>query len=371
MHLRIGSRGSKLALWQSNHIAAHLQALGHTTEIVLVRTVGDQMQDPSFAAAHPITPELDGKGIFIKEIEEALLAYTIDLAVHSLKDLPTQVDDRFTIAAVPQRADPRDCLLCPEWLQLHTLPSGARIGTTSPRRIAQLLSHRPDLQFVPIRGNIDTRIRKLARGECDALVLACAGLDRLGTRLLRRVELDPAHPEFNRAPHIECVTHPGEEHLHEHAEGDELPGQTDWIRERFDPEMLCPAPGQGALGIEARAAKSKTGTEVLAALLPLNHTPTRYAVNTERSVLHALGGGCALPVGALCTFNAAGTATLQTAVTAPDGEQGIALTFTAYPNESATAFGTRAAHVLAAAGANALLAGEDRDPVLFNQTSVA
>lgn len=365
MHLRIGSRGSKLALWQSNHIASHLQALGHTTEVVLIKTIGDRMQDPAFASAHPITPELDGKGIFIKEIEEALVAQTIDLAVHSLKDLPTQVDERFTIAAVPRRADARDCLLCPEWLQLHTLPSGARIGTTSPRRIAQLLAHRPDLRFVSIRGNIDTRIRKLRRGECDALVLACAGLDRLGARILRQVELDPAHPEFNRLPHVECITHPAAEHVHADTEEVEMPGQSDWIRERFDAEMLCPAPGQGALGIEARA----NDTEVLEALLPLNDAPTRYAVDAERAVLHELGGGCALPVGALCTFDFSGTATLQTVVTAPDGEQVIALAYTALREESPRAFGGRVAKALTAAGAHALLAGDDREPALLDLPS--
>ncbi|MBE7182418.1 MAG: hydroxymethylbilane synthase, partial [Terriglobus roseus] len=145
MHLRLGSRGSKLALWQSHHVAALLEAHGHTTEIIHIRTTGDRMQDPAYAATRPITPELDGKGIFIKEIEEALLAGTIDLAVHSLKDLPTTLDPRFALPAIPERADPRDALLCPDWLQLHTLPQGSRIGTTSPRRAAQLLAHRPDL----------------------------------------------------------------------------------------------------------------------------------------------------------------------------------------------------------------------------------
>ena len=367
MHLRIGSRGSRLALWQSNHIASHLQAVGHSTEIILVKTIGDSMQDPSFAANNPITPELDGKGIFIKEIEEALLAGTIDLAVHSLKDLPTQVDPRFAIAAVPERADPRDCLLCPDWMQLHTLPSGARIGTTSPRRMAQLRAHRPDLQFVAIRGNIDTRIRKLARGDCDALVLACAGLDRLGPKVLRTVELDPSHPEFNRAPHVECVTHPGDEHLHDHASGEELPGQSDWIRERFDPEVLCPAPGQGALAIEVLAS----ARDIIAVMAPLENASARYAVTAERAVLHALGGGCALPVGALCTFDRPGVARLQTAVTAPDGEQEIASTFASQPRESAADFGTRVAASLRAAGALTLLAGEERDPAFVDEPTLA
>lgn len=354
MHLRIGSRGSKLALWQSNHIASHLHALGHTTEIVLIRTVGDRMQDPAFAATHPITPELDGKGIFIKEIEEALAAGTIDLAVHSLKDLPTTLDPRFTIAAVPERADPRDALLCPEWLQLHTLPAHARVGTTSPRRIAQLKAHRPDLEFVAIRGNIDTRLRKLARGECDALVLACAGVDRLAGRLLRPVELDAAHPEFGRAPHLECVTHAGHDHLQDQEHGEDLPGSIDWIRERFAPETLCPAPGQGALALETRA----DAEDVVAALAPLNDEVVRYAVEAERWMLHALGGGCALPVGGLCTFDDQGAAVLEAVVTSPDGEQMIAMKLTAYPDEFANSLGTRMARALEAEGALALLAGE-------------
>ena len=357
MHLRIGSRGSKLALWQSNHIASHLQALGHTTEIVLIRTVGDRMQDPAFAAAHPITPELDGKGIFIKEIEEALLAGSIDLAVHSLKDLPTNLDPRFTIAAIPDRADPHDALLCPEWMQLHTLPEGARIGTTSPRRVAQLRAHRPDLEFVAIRGNIDTRLRKLARGECDALVLACAGIDRLGARLLRSVELDPAHPEFGRAPHLECVTHAGQDHLQDQPHGEEQPGSVDWIRERFKPDVLCPAPGQGALGIETLAR----ATEVIAALKPLDDESVRYTVEAERWMLHALGGGCSLPVGGLCTFDEQGMAVLEAAVTSPHGEQMIVMTLTSRPGEPAQALGSRMARALEAEGALALLAGEDAE----------
>ena len=357
MHLRIGSRGSKLALWQSHHIASHLHALGHTTEIVLIRTVGDRMQDPAFAATHPITPELDGKGIFIKEIEEALVAGGIDLAVHSLKDLPTALDPRFAIAAVPERADPRDALLCPEWLQLHTLPTGARVGTTSPRRIAQLRAHRPDLEFVAIRGNIDTRLRKLARGECDALVLACAGIDRLADRLLRHVDLDPAHPEFGRVPHMQCITHADHDHLPDQPHGEELPGSVDWIRERFSPETLCPAPGQGALALETRA----DAEDVIAALSPLDDQVVRNAVEAERWMLHALGGGCALPVGGLCTFDRHGVAELEAVVTSPDGEQMIVMKLTAEPNESARDLSSRMARALEAEGALALLAGDFAD----------
>ncbi len=356
MHLRIGSRGSKLALWQSNHLAARLRSLGHTTEIVLIRTVGDRMQDPAFAAANPITAELDGKGIFIKEIEEALAAGSIDVAVHSLKDLPTVLDERFAIAAVPERADPRDALLCPDWLQLHTLPEGARVGTTSPRRIAQLLAHRPDLRFVAIRGNIDTRLRKLGRGECDALVLACAGIDRLGASLLRPVALDPEHPEYGRPPHFECVTHPDDPHA---LVGDELPGQADWVRERFEPDVVCPAPGQGALALEIAV----DAADVREAVAPLNDAATRYCTEAERWTLHALGGGCSLPVGALCTVSGKGLpqhadkAVLQANVTAADGEEMIVISLVSERGESAKSLGTRMAQMLAARGARELLAG--------------
>ncbi len=356
MHLRIGSRGSRLALWQSNHIAAHLRALGHTTEILIIRTTGDRMQDPAFAAqitgpAGRIPADLDGKGIFIKEIEEALAANTIDLAVHSLKDLPTRLDTRFTLAAIPERADPRDALLCPEWLQMHTLPAGARIGTTSPRRIAQLRAHNPQFQFVAIRGNIDTRLRKLANGDCDALILAAAGLDRLGARLLRPVELHPEHPELKQPPHIECITHPEHDHLADQPHHDDVPGQVDWIRERFDPETLCPAPGQGALAIETRFDDTAT----IAAIAPLDSATTRFAVEAERELLHALGGGCSLPVGALCTQDARG-ARLLAVVTSPDGESMATVTLFAKPGESAAALGARASSSLIAQGARELLA---------------
>ncbi len=359
MHLRIGSRGSRLALWQSNHIASRLRGLGHTVEVRIIRTTGDRMQDPVFAATITgpdgrIPPVLDGKGIFIKEIEEALEAGEIDLAVHSLKDLPTQMDARFALPAIPERADPRDALLCPEWLQLHTLPAGARIGTTSPRRIAQLRAHNPEFHFVAIRGNIDTRIRKLGRGDCDALVLACAGLDRLGARVLRPVELDAAHPEHGRPPHVECVTHPEHDHLEDHAGGaEEIPGQSDWIRQRFDPETLCPAPGQGALAVETRADQA----DVIRAVQPLDDASARYAVEAERALLHELGGGCSLPVGALCTVEPSRTKLLSV-VTSPDGEAMATVTLFARPGESARQFGARAAADLVVQGARDLLAGD-------------
>ncbi len=355
MHLRIGSRGSRLALWQSNYIASRLRSFGHTVKLSIIRTTGDRMQDPAFAATITgpdgrIPAELDGKGIFIKEIEEALEANEIDLAVHSLKDLPTELDERFTLAAIPPRADPRDALLCTEWLQMHTLPLNARIGTTSPRRIAQLRAHNPGFQFVAIRGNIDTRIRKLARGDCDALVLACAGLDRLGPQILKPVELHTDHPEYGRPPHIECVTHLDVENDVSHID---MPGQADWIRERFDPETLCPAPGQGALAVETRL----NDVDVIEAVRRLDDRATRYAVEAERALLHELGGGCSLPVGALCTWDGK-AAKLHSVVTSPDGESMATVTLLSRAGESAEQLGARAAADLLAQGSRELLAGD-------------
>lgn len=281
--VRIGTRGSQLALWQTNHIADRLRSNGHTVEIEVIRTTGDRMQQPGFVPPpeHDGVP-LDAKGIFIKEIEEALAAGQIDLAVHSLKDLPTTLDNRFVLAAIPERADPRDVFVCEPFWGLHTLPGGSRIGTTSPRRQAQLLALRPDLTFVPIRGNIDTRLRKLDEGECDALVLAAAGLDRLG--------------------------------------------RTENVHQRFEPDELCPAPGQGAIALETRSPRfpldSEDGTRdpaIFKAVADLDHAPTRYAVTAERAALNGLGGGCMLPIGALCTVTGA-TATLLAQVVSPDGD---------------------------------------------------
>ena len=257
--IRIGSRGSQLALWQANHIAAELRRHGHAVEIEVIRTTGDRMQQPDFV----VPPGQDGKGIFIKEIEEALAAGRIDLAVHSLKDLPTSLDPRFTLAAIPPRADARDAFVCEPYWALHTLPDDAVVGTTSPRRRAQLLALRPDLRFADLRGNVDTRLRKLAAGEVDALVLACAGLDRLG--------------------------------------------RTESVHQRFSTEELTPAPGQGALALETRSPQHPLDTDdasrdptIYAAVRVLDHAPTRFATDAERAFLAGMGGGCDLPLGAFC-----------------------------------------------------------------------
>ena len=245
MNLRIGSRGSQLALWQANHIAALLRTQGHAVEIEIVKTTGDRLQEIAFA-------QVGSKGMFTKEIEEALADGRIDLAVHSLKDLPTELPEPFVLAAMPKRVDPRDAFISVLYANLAALPPGAKVGTSSQRRRAQLKALRPDIEAIEFRGNVDTRLRKLAEGQVDAILLAAAGLDRLE--------------------------------------------KTEWVRERLDPKDFCPAAGQGALGIETR----KDDTAIIAAVAFLNHADTRFAVTVERAALAALGGGCQVPIGVHC-----------------------------------------------------------------------
>jgi hydroxymethylbilane synthase len=324
--IRIGSRGSQLALWQANHIAATLRSTGHTVEIEIIRTTGDRMQQPEAAAENHSLPSLaplaDGKGIFIKEIEEALADGRIDLAVHSLKDLPTELDPRFTLAAIPPRADPRDAWVCEQYWALHTLPMGGRIGTTSPRRRAQLLALRPDVTFVELRGNVDTRLRKLAEGACDALVLASAGLDRLD--------------------------------------------RAESVHQRFAIDELCPAPGQGALALETRAASYAVFAEpdhddyVRKAVAALDHSEARFAIEVERAVLEALGGGCQIPIGVHCAplhdeSELVGWR-IHGQVLAPDGESMICLSTEAPAGVSVETLGEQFAEDLKSRGALELLA---------------
>jgi hydroxymethylbilane synthase len=245
MNLCIGSRGSQLALWQANHIAALLRGQGHTVEIEIIKTTGDRLQEITFA-------QVGSKGMFTKEIEEALAERRIDLAVHSLKDLPTELPEPFALAATPVRVDPRDVFVSTNFANLAALPQGARVGTSSQRRRAQLKALRSDLEIVEFRGNVDTRLRKLSEGQVDAILLAAAGLDRLE--------------------------------------------KTGWVRERLEPKDFCPAAGQGALGIETRKDDSAT----MAALAFLDDAATRFAVTVERSALMALGGGCQVPIGIHC-----------------------------------------------------------------------
>ena len=250
MNLRIGSRGSQLALWQANHIAALLRGEEHSVEIEIIKTTGDRLQEVTFA-------QVGSKGMFTKEIEEALAEGRVDLAVHSLKDLPTELPEPFVLAATPPRVDPRDVLVSVRHASLEALPLGARVGTSSQRRRAQLKALRPDIEAIEFRGNVDTRLRKLAEGQVDAILLAAAGLDRLE--------------------------------------------KTEWVRERLEPREFCPSAGQGALGIETR----KDDAATIAVVAFLNDPETRFAVTAERAALAALGGGCQVPIGVYCRVDTA------------------------------------------------------------------
>ena len=237
--LVIGSRGSQLALWQARWVGARLQALGCAARIEIIKTTGDRVQNVAL-------PAVGGKGLFTKEIEDALLAGQVDLAVHSLKDLPTELPGGLVVAAVPEREDARDALV---GRRLEQLKAGARVGTGSPRRAAQLRHLRPDLVVEPLRGNVDTRLRKLDQGQHDAILLAYAGLKRLGW--------------------------------------------SDRVAEVLPPEVMCPAVGQGALGIETRL-----DGPAREACAQLDDVAARAAVTAERALLRGLGGGCQVPIGA-------------------------------------------------------------------------
>jgi hydroxymethylbilane synthase len=260
--LRIGSRGSPLALWQSNHISALLRACGHEVEIEIIHTTGDKITDVPLAMVG--TKGGFGKGIFTKEIEEALAAGRVDLAVHSLKDLPTELPPGFEIAAITERHDPRDAFCSRHYAQIEDLPQGARVGTSSLRRQAQLKAIRPDLDIHPLRGNVDTRLRKLEQGEYDAIILAASGLKRLN--------------------------------------------KTELIKQIIPVEIMCPAAGQGALGIEIRLGDSATRQH----LEFLNDLAARAATTCERALLNALGGGCQVPIGAFAQVRTSGKREGQT-----------------------------------------------------------
>jgi hydroxymethylbilane synthase len=255
MRLIIGSRGSKLALWQAHWVRDQLVAAGYEIEVRIIKTTGDKLQavapgEPLPASMAQTVAEVGSKGLFIKEIEEALLAREIDVAVHSLKDLPTEQPAGLTLGAVPPREDARDVFISRNAQPLEKLPPDARVATSSLRRQTQLRALRPDLVYVAVRGNLDTRLRKLDRGDCEALVLAAAGVRRLGL--------------------------------------------TKHITSYFGFEQMCPAVGQGALGIEIRADDPR-GYE---AVTRLDHPATHQAVRAERAVLRRLGGGCQVPIAA-------------------------------------------------------------------------
>jgi hydroxymethylbilane synthase len=260
--ITIGSRGSQLALWQAHWVEARLTGLGAECRIQIIKTTGDKIQDVPLAL-------VGSKGLFTKEIEEALLANQVDLAVHSLKDMPTDLPDGLTLQAIPEREDVRDALV---GKRLNELPPGARVGTSSLRRAAQLRAHRPDLTIESIRGNVDTRLRKLDEGQFDAIVLAAAGLRRLGW--------------------------------------------ADRITEYFSFEVICPAVGQGALAIETRDDDGP------AAMLcrKLDHAESRDAVTAERAVLRAMGGGCQVPIGAYARVDG-GAIHLRAIVISPGGDR--------------------------------------------------
>jgi len=243
--LIVGTRGSKLALWQTNWVVGQLGARYPEIELVIetIATKGD-------ARAETPLPQIGARGVFTCEIEAALLAGQIDLAVHSLKDLPIEVPRGLLLGAILERADARDVLVSRLHLGLDQLPKNARVGTSSPRRAAQLRAHRPDLQIANLRWNVDTRLRKAETGEYDAIILAAAGVLRLG--------------------------------------------QTRRITEFLSLDLMLPAPGQGALAAQARADDAVT----LELLKPLDHAPTRAATTAERAFLRALGGGCAVPIAA-------------------------------------------------------------------------
>ena len=279
--LRLGSRGSELALWQTNYVRHLLLAAwpGIQVEIEIFTTKGDQVLDTPL-------PLIGGKGLFTAELEAALKSGTIDAAVHSLKDLPTEYPAGITIGAIPSRANPADVLVSRDGHMLRSLPIGAKVGTSSRRRASQLLSGRPDLNIVDIRGNVPTRIRKaLAKdGPYDAIILAYAGLERLG--LLE-------------------------------AAGENLPL-----------ELMLPAPGQGALGVQCR--DNRLSLEILA---PLNHLETRAAVAAERGFLSGLGGGCSVPIAAYANLDG-GRLSLVGRVAALDGSRQIDVQGSGTPSEA-------------------------------------
>ena len=301
--LRLGTRRSPLALAQSAAVAAALTAAtGRDVELVEIVTEGDRNPGPLAA--------LGGAGVFTSALRDALLAGDIDLAVHSLKDLPTAPQAGLVIAAVPPREDPRDVLVSREDLGLGELPAGSRVGTGSPRRAAQLRALGYGLDVVDIRGNVDSRLRKVADAEVDAVVLARAGLARLG--------------------------------------------RLDAVTEVLDPTQMLPAPGQGALAVECRADRE----DVVDALATLDDTPSRVSVTAERALLAALEAGCSAPVGALADVSDAdgpdAEVYLRAVVVAVDGSESVRLSATGAPHE-AEAVGRRLAAALLAEGADGLM----------------
>jgi hydroxymethylbilane synthase len=297
--LRIGSRGSILARWQAEFVRKQLfQATGMEAEIIIIKTSGDKMQQT------PLT-QLGGKGIFIKELEEALLDESVDIAVHSVKDIPTDTPSRLHFPAVCRRDDVRDCVVSHTGTPLANLRQGARVGTSSLRRQAQLRHFRPDLDLRELRGNVDTRLRKVESGEYDAIVLSKAGLDRLGWAAK--------------------------------------------ITEALSTDISLPAVGQGAIAIESRL-KDQDTTEILG---KLDDPETRTAIIAERALLSALQGGCQVPLGAWARMER-GELVMEAVVCSVDGTQYVRERGTA-PPEQASELGQQLARVLAEGGARTIL----------------
>lgn len=263
-NLVLGTRGSKLALWQANFIAGRIgEVVGVDVEIQTIKTSGDKILDAPLA-------KIGGKGLFVKEIEEALASGEVDLAVHSMKDVPTELPEELFIGAMTERADPRDVLVSKGALKLAELPEGAHIGTSSLRRKAQLAKYRPDFVFGDLRGNLDTRIRRIEEGRYDATILAAAGIDRMGW--------------------------------------------SDRIAERIDSEVMISAVGQGAIGVEIR----KDDNFMIELCGRLTHLATALAVRAERRLMRRLEGGCQVPIGALATLDDR-TLTIEAIVASLDG----------------------------------------------------
>lgn len=296
--LVIATRESRLALWQAEHVKALLQAQGHQVQLLGMTTKGDQILDRTLS-------KVGGKGLFVKELEVALEEGTAHIAVHSLKDVPMDMPDGFALACVMEREDPRDAFVSPRYADLDALPQGAVVGTSSLRRQVLLQALRPDLKIEPLRGNLDTRLRKLDEGQYDAVVLAAAGLKRLG--------------------------------------------MTDRIRSIFEPTAMLPAAGQGALGIEIRTDRQ----DLAQALAPLVHLPTWLRVAAERAVSRGMGGSCSVPLAAHAVLDA-GLMRLDAAWGDPEGILPLVQVQQTAPVstlEQAEALGSEVARRLQAGGA--------------------
>ncbi|MEX5269123.1 hydroxymethylbilane synthase [Kocuria sabuli] len=302
--LRVGTRGSQLALTQTTTAARAVAAAGGLEpELVTIRTEGDVLTGP--------LSQMGGTGVFATALRAALLAGSVDLAVHSLKDLPTAPVPGLEVAAVPEREDPRDALCARDGLTLAQLPAGAKVGTGSPRRAAQVRAARPDLEIVDIRGNVGTRLARVAPGDLDAVVLAASGLRRLG--------------------------------------------REDAITELIDPSVMLPAPGQGALALECRAEDASGDAPLAVALAAVDHRDTRLAVTAERALLTRLEAGCAAPVGTFGRLEG-DELVLDVVVADPDGSRLMRRSGTTAERtvDAARGLGTRLAEELLADGAGRL-----------------